>query len=70
MREETDNSTVVDLDFDLTASEWAMFSAGLLVGLSTEYSTDLENDCLADSATLIIAAVHAYEYMDLYIESN
>jgi len=67
---EDSNTTVVDLDFDLTATEWGMFSAGLLVGLSTEYSQNLTNDCLADTATLIVAAVHINEYMGAYIESN
>jgi hypothetical protein len=71
VREDDDtNTTVVDLDFDLTATEWGMFSAGLLVGLSTEYSQNLTNDCLADTATLIVAAVHINEYMGAYIESN
>jgi len=68
--EEATNTTVVDLDFDLTTTEWGMFAAGLLVGLSTEYSQNLTNDCLADSATLIVAAVHINEYMGAYIESN
>jgi len=67
---EDSNTTVVDLDFDLTTTEWGMFAAGLLVGLSTEYSQNLTNDCLADSATLIVAAVHINEYMGAYIESN
>ena len=46
------------------------FTTGLLVGLSTEYATDVSNECLADSAAIIISAVNTYEYMNVYIESG
>lgn len=46
------------------------FTTGLLVGLSTEYATDVNNECLADSAAIMISAVNTYEYMNVYIESE
>jgi len=47
-----------------------MFAAGLLVGLSTEYATDVNNECLADAASIIISSVNTYEYMMVYIDSE
>jgi hypothetical protein len=42
----------------------------VLVGLSTEYAENLENECMASSAGLIMSGAHVYEYMMAYIDSG
>ena len=59
-----------EFDLDLTTTEWLEFGAGVLVGLSTEYAENLENECMASSATLIMSGAHVYEFMMAYIDSG
>jgi len=59
-----------EFDLDLTTSEWLEFAAGVLVGLSTEYAENLENECMSSSATLIMSGAHVYEFMMAYIDSG
>lgn len=59
-----------EFDLDLTASEWLEFAAGFLVGFSSEYAANLENECMASSATLIMSGAHVYEFMMAYIDSG
>ncbi len=50
--------------------EWALFSAGVLAGFAEAEAQNLGNDCLSDAATIIFSAVHSYNYMMDYVETN
>ena len=67
---QTDLIVEQSYDLDLTTSEWLEFGAGVLVGLSTTYAENLENECMSSSATLIMSGAHVYEFMMAYIDSG
>lgn len=48
-----------------------MFASGFLVGFSEMLiSKGIESKCIADTANLVVAGVHSYDYMTDFIESN
>jgi hypothetical protein len=64
------NSTAVTFTYDLSNLEWALFAAGVATGFAEEEAKNLDNECLADSATIILNSVHGYEYFMKYVDSN
>ena len=60
-----------DDHWDLSAMDWFMFGAGVLVGFAEQLATKgVESSCIADSASLAVSGVHAADYMNEYLDSN
>merc|ERR1711998_144519 len=64
------DETTVDY-WDLSAMDWFMFAAGILVGFAEQLATNgVESSCIADSASLAVSGVHAADYMNDYLDSE